>query len=189
MNTKKNAGFTLVELLVVIAIIGMLAAIIMPSIASAKKKANIAKTKTECLSIRDAIKAYVNTYNHYPLQTTAVDEDLLYEDDYSDLIAILRNDTSNDNTETYNPRGQIFLDVPRKDLNDSDEFVDPWDKAYVVICDANFDTIIDAATGEESGVYEELYGISVAVYSYGPDGSDDKGEQGRKSPDDVNSWD
>jgi prepilin-type N-terminal cleavage/methylation domain-containing protein len=185
MNKKRNNGFTLVELLVVIAIIGMLAAIIMPSISGAKKKANIAKAKTECLSIRDAIKAYVNTYNHYPLQTGAESDRKYEETDYINLIAILRNDTSNDETETYNPRGQIFLDIPRKDLSDTNQFLDPWSKSYVVICDSDFDTIIEAA----SGVYEELEGISVAVYSCGFNGTDEKGEQGRTSPDDVNSWD
>lgn len=189
MEMKRKDGFTLVELLVVIAIIGMLAAIVMPSMAKAKRQANMATAKTEILGLRDAVKAYVNTYHHFPLQTAAETTDRRYSTtDYIDLIAILRNDLTGSNKQTVaaqNPRGMVFLEVSLQSLNDTLEFLDPWEEPYVVICDTTFDTTI----GTSTGISEELVGTTVGVYSFGPNATDDKGEPGKSSPDDMNSWD
>jgi prepilin-type N-terminal cleavage/methylation domain-containing protein len=54
MKTKRNKGFTLVELLVVIAIIGILAAIVMVSLNSAKNKAKLAGFKATSSSTQAA---------------------------------------------------------------------------------------------------------------------------------------
>ena len=54
MIQKFKKGFTLIELLVVVAIIGILAALVIVSVASARKKANDAKVKNDVAEILNA---------------------------------------------------------------------------------------------------------------------------------------
>jgi type II secretion system protein G len=63
---KRTSGFTLIELLVVIAIIGVLAGILIPTLAAAKRKAQVAKARTEINNLVGAINQYHSTYGRYP---------------------------------------------------------------------------------------------------------------------------
>jgi prepilin-type N-terminal cleavage/methylation domain-containing protein len=63
---KRTSGFTLIELLVVIAIIAILAGLIVPALAAAKKKAQVAKCRIEIKNLEGAINQYNSAYGRYP---------------------------------------------------------------------------------------------------------------------------
>src|SRR5438045_7679958 len=59
-------AFTLIELLAVIAIIGILAAILIPTIGSAQTAARKAKTRSQFAQWAAAIEAFRQEYGYYP---------------------------------------------------------------------------------------------------------------------------
>jgi prepilin-type N-terminal cleavage/methylation domain-containing protein len=63
---RRRAGFTLIELLVVIAIIGILASILIPTVAHVKERANKAKTKAQFSQIITAMEGFKQEYGYYP---------------------------------------------------------------------------------------------------------------------------
>lgn len=66
-SRANRTGFTLIEILVVVAIIGLLMAILIPSLAGAKKNAKIAASKAQLHGLSLACEAYATNNNgQYP---------------------------------------------------------------------------------------------------------------------------
>ncbi len=70
---RKTKGFTLIELLVVIAIIGILSAIVLASLSTARNKGNDAKTQGQMSSIRAAEETLYTTSGGYGTTGSAND--------------------------------------------------------------------------------------------------------------------
>ncbi|MBX4187294.1 MAG: type II secretion system GspH family protein [Candidatus Doudnabacteria bacterium] len=68
LNRQKNDGFTLVELLVVIAIIGILAAVVLVSLNTARLKSRDARRLADVRQVMTALELYYNDNGAYPVE-------------------------------------------------------------------------------------------------------------------------
>ncbi|KND48099.1 MAG: putative Type IV pilus pilin [Parcubacteria bacterium C7867-006] len=64
MATKYNKGFTLIELLVVVAIVGLLSAVVLGQLSTARNKGKDASIKSTMNSAPSAAQLYYDIYNN-----------------------------------------------------------------------------------------------------------------------------
>ena len=125
-TTGWQRGFTLIELLVVIAIIGLLAAIVIPSINGARNSAKRARALREITDLDAAIKQFFREYGRMPVPKGGdafAGEDQTYgngtESQQAEIIRILINEDDWED-EKQNKRHIVFLDLSPSSFLDDD---------------------------------------------------------------------
>jgi prepilin-type N-terminal cleavage/methylation domain-containing protein len=155
LNSAK--GFTLIELLVVIAIFGLLAAMLLPILATINQREMKGRAKAQITALVAAINQYQATYGRLPASSAvranaeAANYDYTYGDN-SELMAILldletfRNGQPTINKgHIYNPQCQVMLEISSTSttgapgLGPDGVYRDPWGNPYVISLDLNGD--------------------------------------------------
>ena len=169
----------------VIAIIGLLTAIVVPSVNGAFKSAKKARAMQMCKDIQGACQRYFSEYNRMPVPQGVKhgDGDKLYEDDNKDVIDILILADDLKALPVVNAKSIRFLDMDSKTLEAYEKdkekgLLDPWGVAYRIYLDMDFDDRIELSG---SGGSSDAIRAKVAAASAGPDGEWD-------TKDDIRTW-
>jgi prepilin-type N-terminal cleavage/methylation domain-containing protein len=157
MNSKfkTSSGFTLIELLTVIAIIGILAAIIIPTVGSVKVNAYKAKSKVQFGQWASAIELFKQEYGYYPDISNGskkVDPDKLSGALTGHNLAGAKYTSTTHANLCGNKRVLSFYSIAESELNATkDKLVDAFGNTDIAIfVDNNLDGIINSTDGLDS---------------------------------------
>lgn len=149
--SKDARGFTLIELLVVIAIIGILAAIVLASLASARERAKIARAKGEIHSLDTAIEMLANDSFQWPGHKSVERVETGGSNEVWDLTTNTAGLMATDGAYP-NWRGPYIKTIP----------LDPWGHPYFL------DT--DYAVDASGNPCQTTCTNAVVIGSFGPNG-------------------
>ena len=175
---KPRAGFTLVELLVTISVIALLAAIIIPSVTVAFRRAKETRAMRQIKDLESAVKRFYDEYGYMPydkgFDNAEGKETAILAGDEDKLVILLKVLTGHVKGIALNPKQISFLELDPRDFTkqnismtavfDQDLAVaynDPWGHSYVVLLDMNEDNKVTDDEGKP--IYAK-----VGVLSYGP---------------------
>jgi prepilin-type N-terminal cleavage/methylation domain-containing protein len=163
-NPRRLSGFTLIELLAVIVVIGILAALLFPSIRSSRQAANKARTRIQFNQWAAAIEGFRSEYGYYPVLHAsnlvnppgqAADPAALHL--FHDILAARRRDgsalpafatvTNNQFPEVQNRKLISFHSFAPADFTPGSLVRDAGDNtAIAVLIDRNLDGVIQVGT-------------------------------------------
>jgi len=176
-DRESRRGFTLVEMLVVVAIIGVLAAILIPTIGAARRHVKEGLTRTELSYLQAALVEYYTDWGEYPPDLTGAapfpaEQNL---DPAQCLVYYLRGPTGiGFRTDMgFTSNGGPYFDFPADRLDSDGRFLDALGPRPGVTY-YQFDNN-EADGGGESwgpGNVSNVHPMSVDIWSAGWDGVD-----------------
>jgi prepilin-type N-terminal cleavage/methylation domain-containing protein len=108
MIKKSNKGFTLIELLVVIAIIGILSAVVLASLNSARNKGKDASAKGSLSSLRASAEIYYATNSNYgAIAANTTTGGVCGDPDVAKLLTAAGTQTANAAVCTHNATASV----------------------------------------------------------------------------------
>ena len=180
----KRSRFTLIEMLTVIAIISILAGIAIPVAIIGRAKAREAQAKNDISAIITALKSADKDYgkmigagNKFLDKSLTPSGDVVTVADDAFYSMILELTAPNKNISfTFNKRKKNYLDAPKTldpDVtavsgNEKSLYQDPWGQPYVVLINVKKKGKITVGSRDVAA--------DVVAYSWGPNGTDDSGE-------------
>lgn len=204
--------FTLVEMLTVIAIISILAGLVIPIVIISRQRGRETQAKSDVSALVSAIKKLDADYSkmlakdgsNYKIggKDVSVSNDIatIDGDVYDAMIAELSAPKAKGVSVSVNFRKKSFME-PKKGFDPTVDYDkqkdtlwrDPWGKPYKVYIKVTRDGEL-----ELPGCNDKTIAADVAVYSFGPNGKDDKGcnvdldkcisSGTHKDHDDIASW-
>jgi len=166
-SSRQPAGFTLIELLVVISIIAILAGLLLPALAAAKRHAQVRTAKLDTKNLEMAITQYESDYSRLPYRTYTPPTDLTFGlvpqagapfatavPTNSDILATLLNVPLGINTaNSKNPKQNFYYKAARMTSEPASinrpglpgvstldyQVRDPWGMPYIISLDLNYD--------------------------------------------------
>jgi prepilin-type N-terminal cleavage/methylation domain-containing protein len=190
---SSNCAFTLIELITVIAVIGILAAILIPTVSGVRHAANKATARVQFKQWAAALEAFRSEYGYYPaldasnkVNGGATPTDHLFHD----ALAGRRRDgsalVSGSVPALQNPRLVSFYRFPESDFSSADSgppelLCDAFGNTDIaVIVDRNLDGVITladcggslpAVTGHQPEFPANGVRLGVVFYSAAPSGA------------------
>lgn len=136
-----RAGMTLIELMVVILVIAILFAIMMPAVGRLRERARRADAEAARTVLRDAILQYHFEYGRWPIDYSALQEEMVFDNDNNhEVIAYLMMDhPENTKKIPFLQTGVGSDDQYTRD--DQGNIVDPWGNPYTITFDTQANTI------------------------------------------------
>lgn len=186
-DSRRRAAFTIIELLTVIAVIGILAAILIPTVSSVRRSAAKAKTKVQFSQWVTAIEGFRSEYGYYPQfdssnlvnpasQSTVASTEHLFHD----ILAARRRDgtplpafgvgTNGNTPEAQNRKRITFHEFGEGEITGDDDVTpnlikDAYDNTVIaVLVDRNLDGKIDS--NDYPGGIPSVAGMSLTVADY-----------------------
>ncbi|MDQ8209126.1 prepilin-type N-terminal cleavage/methylation domain-containing protein [Coraliomargarita sp. SDUM461003] len=195
-------AFTLIELLVTLAIIGILAAILIPTVGKVRERAKIVEATADARSIMTAFKLYYATYGQWPTTNGKIfgsnnpdQSDWGKDAENSDgetvwdfITSMFKGGLGYDpDGRARNPQKVAFAPFPEDKIVDGN-IVDPWGNPYKFKLDVDNDGRIPRfleAHLDDPEKDQVWVGDTVIVWSRGPDGADWRKEE---AEDDPKTW-